>query len=332
MKHVIAVCDTDERYALNMSALIEERVEKPYVVSTFTSVDALVNTNSEVEVLIISESTFDSRIVGIYPKLIVLRENPDFVLEDAILIDRFQSGEEVLYSVMESLEGYWEVHPVKRLKIHHWKVIGVYSPVRRCLQTSFAMTLGQMLGSSHRVLYMNFENYSGFSGRMMNEFETNIVDLLYFFDCERERLARRIPLTVHHMGAMDILPPAQSYLDTYDRNGERWVEFFEAIEEVTDYDILILDLTDAMQGLLEVMEYCDRIYTLVKNDIHSQAKLAQYEAWMVDHSQASIMGKTMKFSFPEFADIPHQLELLTKSELSAYVNAVIKEDGLDEVG
>ena len=35
------------------------------------------------------------------------------------------------------------------------KLIGVYSPVGKCLQTSFAFVLGQLLSKKHKVLYLN---------------------------------------------------------------------------------------------------------------------------------------------------------------------------------
>ena len=38
--------------------------------------------------------------------------------------------------------------------------LGVYSPLGRCLQTSFAWTLAQILSEERAVLYLNMEEYS----------------------------------------------------------------------------------------------------------------------------------------------------------------------------
>ena len=41
--------------------------------------------------------------------------------------------------------------------------MGVYSPVSRCGKSALALTLAQALGRNFSVLYMNLEEYSGFS-------------------------------------------------------------------------------------------------------------------------------------------------------------------------
>lgn len=333
----IAVCDLDPNYALTLSGALDQALYGQFHISTFTSSSALCEYMAahDVDIAIISESAYDSELMqALSVTLILLRENPGFVEEKAILINRFQSREELLESVLKVLPENVHNSFETRLRAPLWKVIGIYSPIRRCLQTTFALTLGQMLGTEHKTLYMNFENYSGFSGWFNLEFKNDVTDLLYYFDCEREKLSLRIPLLVHRVGNLDILPPADSCYETYDRNGQKWVEVMRGIENATDYEYLILDLTDSMCGVLEVLEYCDRIYTLVRDDGLSNAKLAQYERWMVEHSKADIVGKTLKFKLPELTDIPNRPDMLTHSDLAGYVRAVINDDvyGTDFTG
>ena len=38
------------------------------------------------------------------------------------------------------------------------KFIGIYSPVHRCLQSSFALTFAQLIAEKHPALYLNFEH------------------------------------------------------------------------------------------------------------------------------------------------------------------------------
>lgn len=325
----IAVCDLDPNYALNLSGALDRALYGHFNISTFTSSSALCEylAAHDVDTAIISESAYDSDLLQALPvTLILLRENPDFVEERAILINRFQSREDLMESVLKVLPENVHNSSEMRLRTSKWKVIGIYSPIRRCLQTTFSLTLGQMLGADHKTLYMNFENYSGLSGWFNMEFKNNVTDLLYYFDCEREKLTLRIPLLIHRIGNLDILPPADSCYETYDRNGQRWVELMKEIENATDYEYLILDLTDSMNGVLEVLEYCDRVYTLVRDDALSSAKLTQYEHWMVEHSKADIVGKTLKFKLPEMTDIPTRPDMLTHSELAGYVRAVINDD------
>ena len=333
-KFTIAVCDINERYALSLSGLLQKRMGEVCTVKAFSTVESLVSNSAMqcLDAIIITETAFTQSVTELRTReLIILKEKADFEKAEAFLIERFQESEALVLAITDRLGETCEMMPQTGRRNRGWKVIGVYSPVKRCLQTTFSMTLGQMLAGEHRVLYMNFENYSGISGLLNREFEMDVVDLLYFFDCDREKLASRIQSAVHSIGGMDILPPAASYLDTYERSGAKWIEFFEAIESVTDYEYLILDLTDAMQGLMDVLFYCKRIYTMVKNDEISRAKLAQYETWMVSHSNVGIMSKTLRFDFPQFNDLPMNPEMLTKSELAAYVRTIVKEDAWEKI-
>ena len=58
------------------------------------------------------------------------------------------------------------------------KVLGVYSPVGRCLKTSFALTMGKLLAQEERVLYLNLEEFSGLSVLMKEEYKSDLSDLL----------------------------------------------------------------------------------------------------------------------------------------------------------
>ena len=40
-------------------------------------------------------------------------------------------------------------------------IIGIYSPVNRCLKTSFALTMGQLMARDRKTLYVNLEDCSG---------------------------------------------------------------------------------------------------------------------------------------------------------------------------
>ncbi len=328
---LIAICDTDPRYTMTLSSALSKELPQGMLISSFTGIEMLLDYSKDhaISVAIVSESSYSPEIEQAHPDtLMILKETPDFAPEGALLIDRFQSREELIGSVLKFLPERMERFKGSRLTGRSWKAIGIYSPVHRCLQTTFALSLGQLLAEDHRVLYVNFENYSGLSGLLNTEFKSNMVDLLYYFDCDPDKLAVRLPLMVYKLGNLDMIPPAPGYLDTYERTGDKWVEILNKISDLTDYEYVILDLTDSMYGLLEVMEYCDRIYTCVSKDDLSKYKLAEYEKWMVDHSRADLIGKSVRFSFPQFKDLPVDPEYLPGCELAGYVKSIITEDEL----
>ena len=68
------------------------------------------------------------------------------------------------------------------------EIYAVYSPLGRCLKTSFALTLGQILAKERAVLYLNLEEYSGFEEMLGKGFAQNLSDLLYFVRQENGNL------------------------------------------------------------------------------------------------------------------------------------------------
>lgn len=328
MKEIsIAVCDTDERYALTLAGSISRELPFEVLSSAFSSVENLHSflQKESVDLVIITQSAFDPEIMKALPaRLVILKETPDFAPEGAYMIDRFQSRAALIKSVINALPEQMESYG--RRSVKSWTVIGIYSPVRKSLQTTFALSLGQMLARQHKTLYMNFESFSGFSGWMETEFESDITDLLYYYDCDPGKLGMKLPLMVHHLGDLDVLPPARGGTLSYEIRGEGWVSFMRALEQAADYEYLILDLTDSLGSLMEVMDYCDRIYTCVKNDSLSRAKLEEYEKWMESRSRGETLGKTIKFAFPEFKDLPDRPDMLTRCELAGFVKSIIDED------
>lgn len=325
---IIAVCDLSKRYALRLAQVLSDKLKDSFQVVTFTSLEMfeVYQRETPISLLIISESAMAEKtaLSGVRD-IVILSEEGKYNNQYAS-INRFQTIEAIMNELIcymsEKTDYDWSAENRKR----SWKVLGFYSPVKRVLQTSFAITLGQKLAEKYKVLYVSFENFPVLSGMQTQSMQGDMSDILYFFDCDKEKLKRKLPIMVGKIGEMDYLPPTGAFFDTYDRVGEKWIELFEFLRENTEYDFLLLDLSETVQGLLQVLGYCNRIYTLEKQDAIAKGKLNQYENWIKEHAYADIIDKTMKFSFPEFRDIPRDLSLLTHSELAAYAKAVIKED------
>ena len=314
-----------------MADKLSQYIRKPYVIYTFTSLDAVDAFLKEKEIYLLIVSEWAMRMEGVesfedtgLEKVFLLW---DGVASDSVYpgVDRYQPYEEVVQKIMTYMTEQEDYIPAGERR-RGWQVVGFYSPIKRCLQSTFALALGQLLAETKKVLYMNFENFPIISGYQNRNMQGNIIDLLYYFDCDSEKFVKKLPLLTKSIHGMDYLPPSQSYFDTYDRTGKRWIAFFEMLEKNTEYDVLLLDLADGMPGLLDVLEYCDKIYTIGKEDALAKAKMQQYEEWMKQHAFAEIMEKTTRFCLPEFQNLPEDIGLLAHGELSQYAKAVIRED------
>jgi hypothetical protein len=177
------------------------------------------------------------------------------------------------------------------------KVIGGYSPVRRCGQSSFLKNLGQVLGRNSKVLYLSFDPFSGQqtsdeSGRH------DLQDLLYFFENDPSRLQLYLERCTVHDRDVDMILPAASFLALKGVDERIWDRLIGEIGAISVYDYLILDLSEITDGFTSLLERCSRIFTVRIPEPYELAKLAQYEKVMRLTGHGDVLERTTVFDFP----------------------------------
>lgn len=333
MKHkIMAICDTEEGYAFRMAEYILEKVKLPYTLHLFTAVEELKRFagQEEIEILLIAENAWrlirEEFVKNQVAQMFVLQESEEMEQDEICRVDKYQSPEKVVQKILEVMadkEGWKEYREATDTEV---KMIGIYSPVKRCLQTSFALTLGQLLAKEHRTLYLNFEMYSGLGELLRREYQTDILDLMYYFQNAREKLALRMPAMIQSAGGLDYIPPMQYALGIREVPGEQWLALCRDIAAIGEYEYLILDLDDGIDGLFDLLRNCRKIYTITRDDPFAMAKLRQYEQMLQLGELGEITEKTVKCRFPVFKHLPESLEMMTHGELAGYVKSIIQED------
>ena len=333
MKHkIMAICDTEEGYAFRMAEYILEKVKLPYTLHLFTAVEELKKFagREEIEILLIAENAWrmirEEFVRSQVAQMFVLQESEQAEQDEICRIDKYQSPEKVVQKMLDVMadKGEWKDYP--QATDTEVKMIGIYSPVKRCLQTSFALTLGQLLAKEHRTLYLNFEMYSGLGELLRREYQTDILDLMYYFQNAREKLALRLPAMIQSAGGLDYIPPMQYALGIREVPGEQWLALCRDMAVIGEYEYLILDLDDGIDGLFDLLKNCQKIYTITRDDPFAMAKLRQYEQMLQFGELEEITGKTVKCRFPIFKHLPESLEMMTHGELAGYVKSIIQED------
>lgn len=330
---IFAVCDLEETYAFQMAEYIIEKVPMPYTLHLFTKTEKLqiFIERNEIAVLLIGESAIRQlNTKPEIPNIFVLQESEQELEKEYQYINKFQSPAQVIKEMTEHIADWKDLSGEEKLQGIQSRIIGIYSPVRRCLQTSFALTMGQLLAREHKVLYLNFESYSGFDKMLQREFSADMLDVVYYFRCAREKLSLRLSSIVQTINGLDFIPPGQSNLDMQGISGENWLELLETIGKISEYEYLILDLTDSMNGLFELLSHCYKIYTITKDDGFAMAKMDQYEKILQLNELNHIAAKTVKCRFPFFEKLPADLNLMTHGELAGYVRTIIQEDLYEE--
>lgn len=333
-KQILAVCDSEEEYTRRLCEFLQRKGLHTFEIIAFTSrkkVMAFAG-ESEITLLLICEKEFEKSLYGLISGQIIILGEQRFkekrLEEKTAYIYKYQSCE----AVFQELMGYTaETKGIQPATFSGFsadrtlKIIGLYTPVHRSLQTTFAFVLGQLLAGNHQVLYLNFESYSGIRERMEKEFRTDMSDFMYYLNTARDSLYFRLKSMTETIGNMDFIPPGFSYMDICGIEKEQWFLLFEELKKHTSYEYLILDLSDHMQGLFDILRICTHIFTLIKEDGIALAKVAQYEKLLQYTAYEDVLEKTKKCSPPLFSQIPERFEELPYSELAAYTKKLIKE-------
>lgn len=328
MNHVLAVCDSETEYAYQLVDYLSNKKGFPFQVQLFTSEKTLIKYAKDhaVSVALIAEGDYSGKMEeGFIDHILLLRENKDTKVVGLKSFYKYQSAEQLIKELLDWIarKGILGRTIVDGKEL---KLIGVYSPVGKCLKTSFSFVLGQILSKKHKVLYLNMESYSGLGKLLQKEFLTDMSELVYYLQNSREKFIYKMGSMMTRAGELDILPPFDSFLDFISVSQEEWITLFKEIERGSDYEYLILDLSDAVQGLFDILRLCNVVYTLSREDGFAMAKIAQYEEVLRKCNYEDIWKKTRHCTIPEIKNLPPGLLQLTYTELAEFVRERIEED------
>jgi len=332
-KSIFAVCDLEASYACNLMDYLNEKRTTPFEVQAFTNVESLRQfaKKNEIEILLISTKAMCNEIRELpISRTIILSEGEELQdLEEYPFVYKYQSSDQILAEVMEHYS-VGEMHPpLMTLHGQKTKVYGVYSPVARTRKTSFALALGEILAETKQVLYLNFEEFSGFEELFNLNYKTDITDLIYFARQKEGGFVYRLNSMVQTFHELQYIPPALSPADIRDVSGEEWMEFLQQIMTYCDYDIIILDLCEQMDDMFQILNQCDRIYMPVQEDMISEAKIRQYEKLIRMLELDEVFEKTRRLKLPvqpllrENGDLTQQL---VWGEMGNYVRRLLWEE------
>ena len=211
-------------------------------------------------------------------------------------------------------------------RIGEKEIIGIYTPIKRGFQTTFALTLGQILSGKKKVLYLNFESFSGFDALIGRISPNDLMDLLYFSECDDSNFAYRVDSLKERIGDLDFIAPTKAFVKFSLVTKAQWEKLIDTIVAKTDYETLILDLSENVNGLLDILKKCSLVYTITDTDRVATAKVAQYESMLRESSYSEILSKTENIRIPKLREIPGNYELLPHSEFADFVKRLVSFD------
>lgn len=327
-ENILLLCDTEEEYAELFGEYLRTQRDIPWKIRIYTNVEELLHreSQSEAAMLVASEAAYCDDMKKLHSnQIVILNESGLVKCEKLRNINKYQQANRVLRELLEIYMENSQIQFPRLKKDYKTKFIGMYSPVRRCMQTSFALSMSQILSKKYPTLYMNFEHYAGVSELLPDIQTRDLADLLYFITAENEKFQLRIQTIIQRKGSLDYIPPMKSGQNLLLVTATEWLNLLQRIGEWGEYEYVVLDLSESVQGLFEILRICTRIFTLTQSDGISQCKLLQYEQLLSCYEFSDVLEKTKRCCPPVFKRLPKELEQYTRGEMAEYVKKEIRE-------
>lgn len=323
---VIAICDREMNYACHLMEYLKDHLGVKSPISVFSGEEKLLSfvEAEEAAILIIAQSCYSQEIRERgYKPVLVLNESERYLDDEVPNVSKYQSMQTIAEMIVKLYAEHGTVLPAAIRHGSPLTILGFYSPVSRCLQTTMAFSMGEQLSRTGGALYVNMECYPGLD--FLDGGKENLMDLLYYSECAKEKFSSRLQLCVQSVNGLDVICPGGGFTELQEIRPAQWQGFFDMIDQVTEYRYLLLDLSEAVRGLFDILRRCGRIYTIVKEDSVSNAKLRDYEELLKRTHYEDIFTRTVKCPLPLFRELPASMENMDRGEFAETVRRILEE-------
>lgn len=292
----LVIYDNEEEYARNLMERLVLKKEMAFQVRMFREEEGVraFARGQAIDLLLIGEEYKCRGSIEADKVFVLTKGECKDLKEGEVAIFKYQSADEILSDILAACLNEDDAGlPIMR-KVGKGKIIGVYSPIHRIGKTRFALNLGKEEGRKVPTLYLNLEEYAGKQSYFGEQKSQTLEDLLYYAKQENNNLGIRIGAMVKQSGDLDFIYPMPVAWDVRNVTATEWIELFEQILEKSIYETIILDIGDSVQGIYEILERCDVIYTLYTQERIAQEKIKQYEENLLRLGYENILEHTKK--------------------------------------
>ncbi len=267
------------------------------------------------DVLIVTESCYEEWMSGAGVKLAILIEDGGISPDGAILLDRYQSAEDIWSELVAKLNAQGGRVRMKKTVNEKAGLISFFNPQHRVLQTTFALYYAKTLSEKAPTLFLHFDGL-GSLGKIFRTTPTRtLMDLLYLWECGNEELMFGPEGGLYRSDALQIMLAAGSPADIRSVKEETWLGFLESLQEMGRFAYIVLDLHEYVEGLTSILQMSGEYLEVHRpenyEDLFDKEKLTEYENQMRRQGMEDLLAhrKVIRLPLLEYApNLPEGLE------------------------
>lgn len=338
---MIAIFDSEADYALKLAEYFNLKSGLNYSVSVFTDYESLEDylSKNSIDILLISEnySSYIEKLHKVSNIFILTEGNIQALAKERPSLYKYQSTEHILREVMSCYASSTSGTSGSITTSSPARVIGVYSPVKRCGKTCFSLAYGCIRSLSENCLYINLEEYPGFTYFTADDSVGDFSDLLYFYRQNPSNIDKKLISLCRNYHNLSYIPPMQFSYDIKNMEESDFTGLIKSIRVVNDFQTILLDISDSVKNVPSLLNLCDIIYMPTTQDIQSQYKIDDFFQSIQAVSTENIRDKTTILRLPHPPEdlfftgngsVPTSdfIEKLLYSEFGTYIRERIQND------
>lgn len=279
MNRQMIICGEDELYILRLADVLADREELDLQVQVCTSFEQeeRLEQFQETELLLIGdEIPYEKRQTSrAMKRFVLISQEGAEVGEEEIPIYKYQSVRKIFSQIVEVCLAHDQAGLFQVPHKDGQHLIVVYSPIHRIGKTRFARALGYELSKREETIYINMQEYPGW-GITRGEKGASLADLLFYSRQEQNHLGLRLSSMVKDQDGLAVLEPIPVSADLKDVTWEEWHSLIIQILKKGPYRNMILDLSESVQGLFNILKMSDTWYLPYVEDVDEKKKLEQF--------------------------------------------------------
>jgi len=254
----------------------------------------------------------------------LVRESVGMQDEQIVYTPKYQSMDVITRQMQLMTEKGLPQAEVRRL-YGEPEVIGVISPVRHELQMLFSLLYAKNAGQNGKVLYVNLLEFSGFS-ELFGDREYDIGDAVLQLREEKMNVKQLLSCIYEEDGFAAIYPVTNPE-NVKEITADDIQRLLQAISQYTDYQTVVLDIGLNLNGFVEVLVCCSKIYCMRKKGYLFETQMRQFFAYLEKAVDEVFLERIRQIDVPGQTKVicggVNLLEQLDWGDFGDYVRSVM---------
>ncbi len=332
MRHIIAVIDTDIRFALKLSDFLSKEDRIPFKAVAYSSFHMYKSETSLMDVVAFI-TDIDNVDECIDTGLPVILLSDDAMVESKYsnltklfcLIFKFCG----VHTIVDELLGFFSRNDSFGLTTVHnnTKVYGVYSPINRCGRSSLSVAIHSYFCSANTSsLLISFDEYDSVFSVLRKENSKDLSDIFYEYktgDLDFAKLGE----CISRVEDLNIILPARYNEDLFYLSDNELTKFMNDILSANLFETIVLDFGSIGRRSMQMLDMCEQIFCPVigEKDGVERKKVADFKALLGRNGYAEVIHKLCEIKSPgeSISDDIFNFNRLKRHEFFSQISSLV---------